>query len=288
MSNIAQDWLNSQTDRQALFTDIDNTLVRSGAQYAHAAKQVREYTATRRIPLFLVTGLSVNKVLARIETGEIPQPEGICGSVGTEIWMQTNSNIWQKDAAYHSAVKALGFNATTVGHLMADFIATAAEHEFVFQPGHAQSQHKVSVYFMATPKQAARLQEKAAKHFTPFKVVVCKDITAAPSSTERQKFCMDIVPVTKGDAVGYLVRQLGILGGWKAGDSGNDIEMLFHDDALTPILVGGYTQEAGEIMLAGAHHKRDSTFKLSDGRLAYIETGSQKAGESILAALNVL
>jgi hydroxymethylpyrimidine pyrophosphatase-like HAD family hydrolase len=289
MHNIAQDWLNQQPQRRALFTDIDNTLVRRGTQYAEAAKHIREYTTTQHIPLILVTGLSANQVLARIEAGEIPQPEAICGSVGTEIWLRTHDNIWQKDTAYNSWLAAIGFNATTVQKQASMFIATASQHDFVFQPQHAQNRYKVSLHFMATPKQAIDLQQKAAAYFAPFKVVVCKDITAVlPPGSERQKFCMDILPATKGDAVAYLTRQLDIQGGWKAGDSGNDLEMLLHKDSLTPILVGGYTEEAGQVMLAGAHHKKDSIFKLSNGHKAYIETSSQKAGESILQALQIL
>lgn len=290
MPNIAQNWLDSQNDRHALFTDIDNTLVRRGdTRYAHAAERIREYTSLHHIPLILVTGLSANQVLARIETGEIPQPEGICGSVGTEIWLRTHDNIWQKDTAYSSWLDAMGFVASAVRKRMTAFIASMSQYEFVFQPEHAQNRYKVSLHFMALPKQAVELQQKIAAYFAPFKVVVCKDITAVlPPGTERQKFCLDILPATKGDAVAFLIQQLNIKGGWKAGDSGNDLEMLLHNDALTPILVGGYTEETGQIMLAGAHHKKGSVFKLANGQTAYIETSSQKAGESIVYALEIV
>lgn len=289
MPNIAQNWLDQQSGRLALFTDIDNTLVRRGAQYTEATKQLREYTTTQYIPLILMTGLSANQVLARIETGEVPQPEAICGSVGTEIWLRTHDNVWQKDTTYSSMLDAIGFNATTVQKQAATFIASVPQHEFVFQTKHAQNRYKVSLHFMATNKQAVDLQQKAAAYFAPFKVVVCKDITAVlPPGSERQKFCMDILPGTKGDAIAYLIQRLTIKGGWKAGDSGNDLEMLLHEDNLTPILVGGYTEEAGQAMLASAHHKKGSIFKLSNGHKAYIETGSQKAGQSILQCLQVL
>lgn len=288
--------------RKALFTDIDDTLVDSaGGTLAQAAtSRLKAWSAAARVPLIVATGNPHEMVLERIRKNEVPEPQTIISSVGTAIWHRTIDGRWVPDEGYAKLVRATGYDRRQVAATARDLIRQHAldrpELALQFQPiedgnfSDSLQPHKVSLQFIHTQKGAAELQQSFTVQFPKCKIVVCEEIhhnaTLAPGSLYR-KFCLDILALTKKDAVDYLVEKFNIGGGWKAGDSGNDAEMLISaQDHLIPIIVGGFKPE---LRLTLQRHLADERAgplrKMLDGRTVYIETNEKRRGaQSILHA----
>ena len=227
-----------------------------------------------------------------MKDGELPLADAVVASVGTDIWLR-NGKTWQQDKAYVALLERSGFKKSEVTLAASQFIAQARPgYELAFQQLGAGNDLKVSLHFMATHQDAAMLAQQASKFFAPFKVISCEEIhfnAALPEGTRRFKFCLDIVPSTKADAVSYLVNSLHIEHGFKAGDSGNDVDMLLNPDVLQPILVGGYKPEAhAAITQELTADSKGPLHTLLDGRRMYIEAGERKAAESLAHAIQLL
>lgn len=280
--------------KTALFTDIDDTLIARGkhARLLKAAHDLHAQLQADNIALILVTGTSFNEVKTRITDGELPLPDAIIAAVGTDIWLRRGTT-WQRDEAYASLLERSGYKKSEVILAASRFIACARSgYELTFQQLGPGNDLKVSLHFMASHKDAAMLSQQASKFFAPFKTIVCEEIhfnAALPRDSRRLKFCLDIVPSTKADAVSYLVNTLGIEQGFKAGDSGNDVDMLLNPDVLQPILVGGYKSEAHTTITQElAANSKGPLHTLRDGRTLYIETGERIAAESLTYAIRLL
>jgi hydroxymethylpyrimidine pyrophosphatase-like HAD family hydrolase len=281
--------------RLALFTDIDDTLIaRDGsAELLQAAQKVGQFLAEHDILFVLVTGTEYGAVKKRIAAGEIPMPNGIIGAVGTDIWLRSGGS-WQRDEAYQDWLKDTGYNKSKVTLRAGEFIQQApASYQLSFEQLPPSSKFKVTMNFMASPADAAMLTQQVRETFADFKVIVCQEIhfnATLPADATVFKYCLDIVPATKADALSYLVHQLGITGGWKAGDSGNDVDMLLNPDPLVPILVGGYKPEAlAEVEPLLKLSSLDGPIReLQDGRPFYLEDSTKRAAQSILRAIELL
>ncbi len=295
--SVAAAWVRRQrkagTAPHALFTDIDDTFLhRGGDQKAlRAAHTVRDRTRQTETPLVFVTGLRGDEVLQRIDARKLPAPEIIVGSVGTEILLRLSNNAWQPDDAYGEFLQAKNYDAGVVRRAVERFRAQA---EFVLydlqfnQNGFGP--YKISLHFLGDDAVAQYVRTEAQTAFPDYKIVVCKEIhynASLPPGDVRLKYCLDIVPATKADAIAYLIDALGIKAGFKAGDSGNDTEMLLQPDPLLPILVGGYKSEALDAIAPYViGDGDDSFFTLRDGRPIFIETGDRLAAQSIVYAMD--
>lgn len=280
--------------KTTLFTDIDDTLIARGnhARLLKAAHDLHGQLQADQTALILVTGTTFDAVHARIVEGELPLPDAVVASVGTEIWLR-NGKHWQRDDAYAQLLERSGYKKSEVMLAASQFIAkTRAGYELTFQQLGPGNDAKVSLHFMASHKDAAMLAHQASNFFAPFKVIMCEEIhtnATLPADARRLKFCLDIVPATKADAVSYLIHSLHIRQGFKAGDSGNDVDMLLNPDGLQPILVGGYKPEAhATIVQALTPESTGPLHTLRDGRRIYIEPGERRAAESIAYAINLM
>ncbi|HET9411997.1 MAG TPA: HAD family hydrolase [Candidatus Saccharimonadales bacterium] len=286
--SVALEWLQQQAShRFAVFSDIDNTLVGTGTGFQEATNQIRSFTSDRRLPLFLITGLSLPRVMARIATGEIPLPEAISCGAGTEIWLRQQDGSWQKDKAYAQQVQDSGFHVSDITKKAEAFIRQYKENRVSFQASADMTPYKVSLHFFAPNKQAAEVALHAAHVFAPFSVLYCEEInfnSSLPRGAIQKKYCLDIVPATKADALRYMVDSFHIDGGIKAGDSGNDIAMLLQKDVLLPVLVGGHTEEVCQA-ICDTIAKKAAAKTLPDGRHIHIEEDGLLASKSLFQAL---
>lgn len=279
---------------QALFTDIDDTFLhRAGDQNAlRAAHVVRDRTRQTETPLVFVTGLRADEVLQRIDARKLPAPEIIVGSVGTEILLRLSNDAWQPDDVYGEFLLAKNYDAEAVKQAIKKLQVrpdlAPYELQLQFDPN-GFGPYKTSLHFFGDDAVAQYVQAEAQAAFPDYKIVVCKEIhynASLPPDDTRLKYCLDIVPATKADAVTYLINALGIKAGFKAGDSGNDTEMLLQPDPLLPILVGGYKSEALDAIAPYVvGDGDDSLFTLRDGRPIFIETGDRLAAQSIVYAM---
>lgn len=280
--------------RTTLFTDIDDTLIARGnhTRLLQAAHDLHAQLQAQNTALVVVTGTTFDAVHARITDGELPMPDAIVASVGTDIWLRHGTK-WQRDAGYQRLLTQSGYKKSEVMLAASQFIAkTRTGYELTFQHLGPGNDAKVSLHFMASHKDATMLAQQASNFFAPYKVIMCEEIhanAALPPDARRRKFCLDIVPTTKADAVSYLIHSLHIGQGFKAGDSGNDVDMLLNPDSLQPILVGGYKREAHDtISQALMPTSTGPLHTLQDGRRIYIENGERRAAESIAHAIGLL
>lgn len=292
--SVALEWTVRQRSRgdlpRAVFADIDDTFIdRAGSPAAlQAAQDLRNISANTETPLILVSGVGFDAILARVFSGEIPEPEVIVGAVGTDIWLRSKDGDWQKDDAYAAFLRGIGYSPEAVKLLAEEFMSDHSDRGFHFDPN-GFGEHKVSLQFLGDDESSERLADVAREHFVPFKIITCKEIhynAKLPAGAKILKYCMDIVPVTKAGAVEYLRSALGVEAGFKAGDSGNDADMLLAHDPLMPIIVGG---SKSELLAKFRPHIVDESnapfYVLKDGRKVYIETDDSRiAAQSILNA----
>lgn len=165
--------------------------------------------------------------------------------------------------------------------------------------------YKISFYFFSKQGQLDEVSKIFADKFPDQKIIICEEISynsKLSSENELKKYCLDIVPFTKGDAVNYLLKVTGINRGIVAGDSGNDVDMLLESKNLNGVLVGGYKKEAILSLKRVINDSSDSNWKNGkrsfqrvvnpDGivKNIYIEPESEKrkASESIARAIEIL
>lgn len=284
----------SERFKTVLFTDIDDTLIASGkhARLLKAAHELHAQLQADETALILVTGTTFQSVHMRIANGELPLPDAVISSVGTDIRIRHGEN-WQRDTSYMELLERSGYKKSEITLSANQFMQQSRPgYRLSFQQQAPGNDLKVSLHFMASHKDAAMLAQQAREFFAPFKVIVCEEIhhnATLPADTRRIKFCLDIVPATKADAVSYLVNRLGIEQGFKAGDSGNDVDMLLNPDVLQPILVGGYKPEAhATISMELTGNATGPLHTLRDGRTMYIESGERRAAESLAHAIRLL
>ncbi len=292
----------------ALITDIDDTFIERAhsAQAIADAWKLRQWADEQHFPIILITGADFTEVEPRLASDEMPSAEVIVTSVGTEIRMRQPSGRYELDQTYGRIISAKKFNRTHVAakareliassvsqdpHLQLQFQDSDREAKLLEHPDPSYQAHKVSLYFFATHAGARQVEADYARLFPNFKIIVCEEInhnaTLPPDAAEK-KFCLDIVPAGKDDALEYLVKSMHITRGWKAGDSGNDAAMLLHPDPLMPILVGGYKPELYEAVRRHLRPNQKPTndlYRLDDDRLIYIERGDRKAASSLIEAI---
>lgn len=283
-----------------------------------AVDRRRRRARCSKLAIVAVTGNDLNALMPRIEGGQLPWFEAIIGAVGTEIWILhsdcRNRMGYVRDAYFDRLLRAgaferrmLSLRACSVidglrrsdADLQFDFQDPASERALLDgQQGNAQP-FKISFFFFArSPEHAACIGREVRQQFPGNRVLVCEEIhynwllrTTAP----RRKYCLDILPITKAEAVDYLCATLGVDVAVVAGDSGNDVDMLVNSSASISILVGGATQEAVREIDMATLKKGNGCFRRFRGRdgaakWCYVEeTSSGRLGpDSILQAATIL
>lgn len=295
MSDI-QDQLSAQDQtnqlRQALITDIDNTLYRADSQLAiDATWQLRKRLTNDNRPIIAVTGNSYAVVRHRLDSGELPPLEVIVGSVGTEVWIRKATN-YVFDAVYDSHLQQTGYQhrqvADGASKIMQILNAKIPTASVTFQDTNDNTIYKTSLYFYAdTLATVAIITQAFTSHFTKFKIVICEEIhynASLQSNDQPKKYCLDIVPATKADAVNYLINTYRLKQGIVAGDSGNDIDMLLETpDSFIAVAVGGHKDELARALTAATTDGTDGIFTLRGNKRVFVDTDiHRKAAETLI------
>jgi hydroxymethylpyrimidine pyrophosphatase-like HAD family hydrolase len=299
---------------KALFTDIDNTFFRPGRE--GAMQTLNQKAAERDVPIVAVTGNDFQGVSRRMASGELPHFDAIIGGVGTEVWVRHEDErggvTYRRDEYFDSLLQASGFErrrlaeeaVRMIEELRAkfpeaklDFQDPQAEKDWLAGQGERQP-YKISFHFFVDQERLAELTQVVAERFSDQAVVVCGEIgynSTLAADAAVKKYCLDILPATKGDATEYVAKIVGVKQGLVAGDSGNDVGMLLETKALNSVLVGGYTSEAKEMLdqAVGQPKAGKQGFQKivqPDGtvKAIYVEPGKRQAAESILRAAEIL
>jgi len=251
--------------RTAMFSDIDNTIYRAGTE--EATQRLAESGKDQSYPIIANTGNDYETVRLNIESGKLPRFQAIIGQVGTEIWVSKDQDgvpAYIKDEYFEELLKQTGFDRSKVAQEAQRIIDTAGqdypdweldfqnpgiEEKLVEQPDPDYQPFKVSFYSMAEEDDLEELSSLFKERYPGQAIVICEEIgynRSLPPDASRKKYCIDVLPATKRDAVVYMSSVLGIKRGVVAGDSGNDVDMLIESGDLNAILVGGYKPEALE------------------------------------------
>jgi hydroxymethylpyrimidine pyrophosphatase-like HAD family hydrolase len=314
----------AQSDRGeeygALFSDIDNTFYRKDR--AETSLELSKQADSLSYPCVAVTGNNFGAIERRIESGELPDFDGIVGAVGNEIWLKQISKdeqgkpVYVKDEEFERLLILGGFDREQIAHKAASMLDQirdmAPESEFDYQPSTKDAEikylagekvevqpFKVSFHFLASSDQEIdNLMKEVSATFPDQKIVMCEEIgyNSKVGEGEPLKYCVDIVAATKADAVNYLTRILEVKRGLVAGDSGNDLNMLLENDInMEGITVGGYKPEvARELDKITVSKSGSGTFRKvigEDGvpRRMYIEPDQNKnlGPDSIMRAAKI-
>ena len=204
-----------------MITDIDNTLVGDNASMLHLLKLLEQYKES--IAWGVATGRSLELTIEAMTEYDIPVPDILICSVGTEIyygpdlrmdkgWQQHISDKWKPEQ-----IKA------TLQEL--DFLSS--------QEAEGQRAHKISYYMEDKPDYLAEVHRRLWEEKLPCEVIY-----------SHGQF-LDILPkrASKGKAIKYLKYKYEFPSSkvMVAGDSGNDEDMIRGND--NGLVVGNHSEE---------------------------------------------
>jgi len=204
-----------------MITDIDNTLVGDNESMFHLLKLLEQYRET--IAWGVATGRSLELTIEAMTEYDIPVPDILICSVGTEIyygpdlrmdkgWQQHISDKWKPEQ-----IKA------TLQEL--DFLSS--------QEAEGQRAHKISYYMEDKPDYLAEVHRRLWEEKLPCEVIY-----------SHGQF-LDILPkrASKGKAIKYLKYKYEFPSSkvMVAGDSGNDEDMIRGKD--NGLVVGNHSEE---------------------------------------------
>jgi sucrose-6F-phosphate phosphohydrolase len=189
--------------------DLDGTLlgVPQGTERFVAAW--RKSPAGQRPFLLYNTGRCVRDVRCLINLGVLPEPDGIVGDVGTELWLRDNPAL----VAEFQARFSRGWNPQTVEMIVNGIPGVTR------QPASAFTRHKLSWFWdYASDVQIKWLRQRLEEVGLQVKVVY---------SSQRY---LDVVPAAgdKGQALNWLCERLNVVlrEVLVAGDTANDSSMM--------------------------------------------------------------
>lgn len=292
--------------------DIDNTFFRGDRE--NESRLLATSCHEANIALHAVTGNGFNQVFERIQRGELPYFPVISSAVGTERYVLHGSGStrhYVRDVAYDEKLAQMGFDRLTLTRNAQQMIAEGKnpqwqldfqkpEQEARFAqggiPAHDGQKYKLSFYcFSEGEKGLEQIQQTMESRFPGQQVVICEEIghnSRLGPEEKRKKYCLDVLPITKADAVTDVAAIVGTQISIVAGDSGNDIRMLQGAGDVS-IVVGGAKPELltsitremggsprGRFVQAGQKwYFRDTITKFG---------GDRRGPESIIHVLRVL
>ena len=204
-----------------VITDIDNTLVGDEAALAELLRLFKEKETN--LAWGVATGRCLNMTMQALEENNIPRPDVVICSVGTEIYYGQDLVLdkgWQQHLSYR-------WRADLVREELAKF-------DFLeMQEPETQRRYKVSYYMEDDPELLAQVHQALQQRKIRYHLVY------------SHKQFLDILPfrASKGKAVRYLSYKWGLpLNNiMVCGDSGNDESMLRGDTSA--VIVGNYSSE---------------------------------------------
>ena len=228
---LSADWRTASgrkltSGRRLLVSDIDHTLIdEEGGTDVEALHELADRLRRGDIAFALASGRNLRQVRDALAHNDLPHPDVLITSVGTEIYYGRDA---VPDFGY-SHYLAHGWKAESVHNALDDLDG------LTLQEPEAQRDFKISYYVSehdpgAVVERAREALRSAGVHAS---VVHSRDVY------------LDILAprASKGKAIRYLCRKWGVRAGdvAVAGDSGNDEEMLtarFHG-----IVVGNHAEE---------------------------------------------
>ncbi len=204
-----------------MITDIDNTLVGDNDSMVHLLKLLEQYRES--IAWGVATGRSLELTIEAMTEYDIPVPDILICSVGTEIyygpdlrmdkgWQQHISDKWKPEQIKSTLQKL-------------DFLSS--------QEAEGQRAHKISYYMEDKQNYFAEVQRRLKEEKLPCEVIY-----------SHGQF-LDILPkrASKGKAIKYLKYKYEFPSSkvMVAGDSGNDEDMIRGND--NGLVVGNHSEE---------------------------------------------
>lgn len=297
-----------------LFADVDDTYYRPDRK--DVSDKLSKIAEKNNIPIVAVTGNGFNHVFKRISNGELPYFSAIAGLVGTEVWVlhkdENGAMKYVKDTEYEEGILKKGFDRKALVVLANDTIVSFKDAHpswgFDFQHPEVEASYlkgeqievepfKISFFsFSPSKEDIDKMSEDLRLRFPNQKIVVSEDAVYSQSlqTDAPKRYCVDILPVTKADAVKYISDAMGVDVAAVAGDSGNDSDMLI-DSGDISIEVGGSKPELDKVVgdtLADASASGRGSFRTvtkGGAKLYYRERDSNRRGpESIVHVAKIL
>ena len=215
------------TAEKLIVTDIDNTLLGDDnytKDFSELLKNKHE-----KVRFAVATGRTVDSALDVLRENNIPHPDVIISSVGSEIYYNQEGKLipatgWRAHISFQ-------WDRARIKNLL-------SKYKFLsYQEEETQRDFKVSYY-----------TEENEEHIATVKEALIENRIKANVIFSHGQF-LDIIPfrASKGKAIRYLAYRWNILyeNILVAGDSGNDEEMLKGD--LLGVVVGNYSKELEEL-----------------------------------------
>ncbi len=205
-----------------LITDIDNTLIDEENEQLDQLMQIL-HEQKDLIGFGVATGRTVDSVLNTLKEYEVPIPDFIISSVGTEIYLGAQT-LYDKGWDAHLSHKWNKNKLINVLHNL-DFLEVQEEEN--------QRKFKLSYYVEPNKDYFARIHQVLTNHKLKYNLIYSHD-----------QF-LDIIPyrASKGKAIRYISYkwEIPLENIMVCGDSGNDVEMLKGDTLA--LVVGNYSHE---------------------------------------------
>jgi hydroxymethylpyrimidine pyrophosphatase-like HAD family hydrolase len=292
--------------RTIIHTDIDNTFIIADGTRRHTSFVLFETLQKHNIPIHAITGASFSSVLERIKKGELPYSQIISSKVGTERYIlikQYGNKKYIRDVSWDEKMRQTGYDRKTVvlklqkliekppSEIIGFTFQNPSEEEEFLKSGITEQPFKTSCYFFSSDPNEAAI--KIREEFPDCRVVICEEINhnRQIKPGEPKKWCLDILPITKSDAVNSVSDQYQTEINIIAGDSGNDKEMILGEGDIS-IVVGGAKQELVDALknALGFTPLKSFTRRYESGNQRFfLERSEKRKGpESIVYALRVL
>ncbi len=220
--------IQAQRPIQMLISDIDNTLVGS-VPHLHAFGNWRR--TQENLAFGVATGRSFHSAMAVLEQQDVPRPEVMITSVGSEIYTLSENGVsYAQDTGW---LKTIGDNwqRSAVERVLRSVSGVTPQAPL------EQRDFKLSYFSDGTHATVERVRS------------ALQDAGVLASVIHSHKRYLDILPIkaSKGTAVDHVRRRFGLPNSavFVAGDSGNDIEML--QAIPQSIIVANYSDNLGRL-----------------------------------------
>ncbi|CZT37415.1 HAD-IIB family hydrolase [Rhizobium sp. 9140] len=217
-----------QRSIQLLISDIDNTLVGS-VPHLHAFGNWRRMQ--ENLAFGVATGRSFHSAMAVLEQQDVPRPEVMITSVGSEIYTLSENGVsYEQDEGWLKAI-AGNWQRSAVERVLRGVSGLTPQAPL------EQRDFKLSYFSDGTHATVERVRS------------ALQNAGLLASVIHSHKRYLDILPIkaSKGTAVDHVRRRYGLVENavFVAGDSGNDIEML--QAIPQSIIVANYSDNLGKL-----------------------------------------
>lgn len=213
------------TRNKMIVCDIDNTLTGDEESLKKLMDLIREHEKT--IAFGVATGRAIDSALEFLEENEVPTPEILITSVGSEIYYGSPNNP-DKGWAMHLRQK---WDKEKIKELLATLPFLKK------QEPDTEREFKVSYYMEPSEENLARVHDLLTRNGCRYQLIY-----------SHQQY-LDILPqrASKGKAIRYLSYkwEIPLENFLVAGDSGNDEEMMRGDPK--GVVVGNYSTELEQL-----------------------------------------